>query len=76
MNKTLYNCYSDNCCGYCSLHMCSVTVKQLKKKECLKKQCHYLRKNESHDYWRQREWLKQKKKERKAKLQAYTECGI
>ena len=65
MTKTLYNCYSDKCCGYCKHHNCGVTVKQLKHKECLKKQCHHLIKNENHDYWRQRERVKQLRKERK-----------
>ena len=68
MQKTLYNCYSDNCCGYCKLHQCSITVKQLKKKECLKKQCWYLEKNEEHDYWRQRERTKELRKESKLAL--------
>lgn len=65
MNKTLYNTYSDNCCAYCKHHCCSMTVKQMKKKECLKKQCHYLVKNEEHDIWRQRDRMKEIRKERK-----------
>ena len=66
--KTLYHCYSDNCCAYCKLHSCGVTVKQLKQKECLKKQCWYLLKNEAHDYWRQRARTNQLRKERKLAL--------
>lgn len=68
MPKTLYNGYSDNCCAYCKLHHCSMTYKQLKKKECLKKQCFHLVKNEEHEIWHQRELIKQRKKERKAAL--------
>ena len=70
MKKTLYNCYSDNCCAYCKLHGCSMTVKQMKKKECLKKQCFHLQKNENHDIWRQRERMKEIRKERKLALAA------
>jgi hypothetical protein len=39
-----------------------MTVKQIKCKECLKKQCWYLRKNESHEWWKQREIMKKKRK--------------
>lgn len=65
MYKTLYNGYSNNCCAYCTLHQCSMTVKQMRKKECLKKQCYHLVKNESHAIWHQRECKKQQRKERK-----------
>lgn len=65
MKQTLYGCYSDNCCGYCKLHGCSMTVKQMKKKECLKKQCYHLKKNEDHPIWKQRERMKEIRKERK-----------
>ena len=70
MEKTLYNCYSDNCCAYCQRHQCAMTVKQMKCKDCLNKQCKYLIKKEGHYYWRQREFMKQKRKERKARLNA------
>ena len=53
-------------CAYCTHHHCYLTVKQARQHECLKKQCHYLKKNEEHDWWRQREAMKQKKKERKS----------
>lgn len=65
MQKTLYNNYSDNCCAYCKLHNCAMTAKQMKKKECLKKQCWHLEKNEDHPVWRQRERIKELRKERK-----------
>lgn len=63
--KILYNCYSDNCCAYCKLHGCYMTVKQMKKKECLKKQRYHLQKNEQHAVWKQRERMKEIRKERK-----------
>lgn len=68
MAKTLFNSYSENCCAFCKLHNCAITVKQLKHKECLLKQCWHLEKNEEHQYWRQREVMKQKRKARKLAL--------
>ena len=64
----LYNTQSKNVAAWCSYHHCHMTVKQMRCKECLKKQCHYLKKNEEHEYWRQREATKQKRKERKERL--------
>lgn len=52
-------------CAYCRHHGCYLTVKQTRQRECLKKQCHYLQKNEAHDWWRQREAAKQKRKAKK-----------
>ena len=69
MEKTLYNNYSDNCCAYCKLHKCSMTVKQMKRKECLKKQCWHLEKNEEHDYWRHKARMKEIRKERKQAIE-------
>lgn len=37
--------------AYCKLHKASITKKQLKIKDCVKKECHYLSKYE-HDYWK------------------------
>lgn len=68
MQKTLYNGHSDNCCAYCRLHNCAMTVKQMKKKECLKKQCRHLEKNEEHQIWQQRDRMKRIRKERKLML--------
>ena len=67
MEKTLYNGYSNNCCAYCKLHRCGMTVKQMKKKECLKKQCRHLLKNEEHPIWIQRLRIKELRKMRKNK---------
>ena len=44
-------------------HPCgSLPVKQMKRKGCLGKQCRHLQKNEQHEYWRQRELAKARKK--------------
>ena len=50
--------------GYCHYHKAALTVKTMKGHECLKKQCDALKKYEEHDFWRQHE---QKKERRKAK---------
>ena len=71
MKECLFNTYSNNCCAYCKLHKCSMTAKQMKKKECLKKQCWHLVKNEGHQYWLQREAIKKKRKSRKQAINNY-----
>lgn len=48
--------------GYCHRHHCYLSSTQLQRKECLKKQCNHLKKIE-HEFWRQRELKKIRKKE-------------
>lgn len=50
--------------GYCFYHKCHLTAKTLKKHRCLGKNCNYLKKHE-HQYWIEREMIKQQKKEHK-----------
>ena len=69
MKTCLYNTYSNNVAGWCNLHHCSLTVKQIKCKNCLGKSCWHLRKNEEHDWWRQREVVKQRRKMRKKEME-------
>lgn len=64
MHRTLNNTVAKSPCAYCRLHGCSLTVKQIKGKECLKKNCWHLVKYE-HEWWRQRELIKTKKKMKK-----------
>lgn len=71
MKQCLFNTCSNNCCAYCKLHHCYMTVKQMKAKGCLQKQCWHLIKNEDHQYWKQREAIKQKRKDRKQAIDAY-----
>jgi hypothetical protein len=52
-------------CGFCQYHHSYLTVKQMRCKNCLQKECRHLVKNENHQYWRQRELTKQKRKSRK-----------
>ena len=67
----MYKTYSDNVAGWCTYHHCNLTVKQIKCKNCLGKQCRYLRKNANHNWWRQREVVKQKRKDRKERVYSY-----
>lgn len=64
----LFGTCSDNVAGYCHLHRKGMTVKQIKYKECLKKQCNHFERNDIHDYWRYRETIKNKRKNRKDKI--------
>ena len=65
-HETLGGAYAKNPCAFCKLKQCSLTTKQIRAKQCLKKQCWHLVKYESHPWWTQREVIKQKKKEHKA----------
>lgn len=71
MKECLFNSCSNNCCAYCHLHKCSMTVKQMKAKNCLGKQCWHLEKNEQHQYWKQREVMKNKRMARKEAINNY-----
>jgi hypothetical protein len=71
MKECLFNTCSNNVVGYCRYHHASMTVKQMKCKNCLQKECRHLVKNEEHPYWRQRELTKQKRKNRKQKINEY-----
>ena len=70
MKDCLFNTQSDNIAAYCKYHHCYMTVKQIKRKNCLRKQCGHLVKNEAHPWWNQREATKKKRKERKEALRA------
>lgn len=61
LKKTLYGGESKNVCAYCKRKGCYMTVKQVKKKNCLKKECHHLDKKD-HEWWIQRALLKQKRR--------------
>lgn len=47
LEKTIYGGKPKNPVAYCALHNGSLTVKEMKKKGCLGKQCHHLRKMSS-----------------------------
>jgi hypothetical protein len=71
MKECLFHSYSNNVVAYCHYHACAMTTKQMKCKNCLNKQCRHLVKNEEHQYWRQREIVKQKRKQRKDMMNAF-----
>lgn len=71
MENCLFNSCSGNVVAYCKHHHCGMTVKQMKCKNCLGKNCWYLQKNEDHPYWKQKEIIKQKRKDRKQKIENY-----
>ena len=63
-HKTLYGTVARSPCAYCKKHNCALTWKQIKTRECLKKQCWYLKKYD-HEVWKQRDLMKQRKKANK-----------
>ena len=52
MEKTMFNGETNNWCAYCMRHHCAMTFRQMRRKECLLKQCKYLEKREEHQVWR------------------------
>lgn len=66
--ECLYGTHSNNICAVCKLHDTGVTVKQMRQKQCLSKQCRHLQKVETHEYWSQRERTKAKRKNRKIEI--------
>ena len=71
--ECLFNSHSSNIVAYCKYHSAGITVKQMKCKNCLGKQCRHLIKNEKHDYWRQREQKKKYRQNRKQAINEYIE---
>lgn len=71
MEACLYNTRSDNVVARCKYHHCGMTVRQMKCKNCLGKNCWHFEKNEKHPYWKQREVMKQKRKNRKNAINEY-----
>lgn len=52
--------------GYCHYHCAAMTVKTMKRHECLKKQCNSFERQQTHDFWRQHEQRKEWRKANKA----------
>lgn len=68
--NTLYGSHvnADKVCAYCYKHKCSLTVRQLRQKKCLWKQCARLKKYPEHPFWEQREQRKKLRKQRKERM--------
>jgi len=71
--EVLYGTCSENCAGYCKLHHVGLTVKQIKNKDCLAKNCWHMQKNENHEWWQQRERMKTKRNARKERIRMMAE---
>lgn len=65
MSRSIFGHELKNPAAYCKYHKGSLSVKQIKAKRCLQKQCRHLLKNEEHTYWQYREEVKKIKKERR-----------
>lgn len=63
--KTLYNTMANSPCGHCKKKKCDLTVRQVKMKKCLGKKCWHFKKYPEHEWWKQRERAKAKKKANK-----------
>lgn len=63
--------------GYCCYknHQGYVSQNILKEKQCLRKECACLIKNENHPYWKERERIKALKKAKKQEHYTYTAGG-
>ena len=52
-----------NPAGYCYYHKTGLSVKQIKRKQCIQKQCNRFKKLD-HDWWAYRKYIKEKRKEK------------
>ena len=59
--------------AWCKLHRCCLTPNQIKLKGCLVKQCRHLLKYLSHQYWKDRERIKELRKKRKENIKTKLE---
>ena len=66
--EVLYGTHSENCAGYCKKHSCGMTVKQIRNRNCLVKNCWHLQKNEDHEWWEQTKRAKNMRNARKEKI--------
>lgn len=55
----------ENVVAYCVYHKSTLSLRQMKAKKCLAKDCKCLKRTESHPYWAEREAIKLKRKEKK-----------
>ena len=66
--------------GWCNhnKHRGKLSVRLMKQHKCLGKNCPFFKKNEEHQYWQEREHIKQSKKDKKreARLLEYMETEI
>lgn len=70
MTKTIYGGKPKNPVAYCAFHHGTLTVKEMKKRGCLGKECYHLQRNEQHEYWNQRAIQKARKSGTKSEISA------
>lgn len=72
--NTLYgtSAKKEKICAYCKWHRKNMTVRQVHKKDCLRKQCKYLKKLE-HQWWIDREKKKELRQKRKEYINTFFE---
>ena len=58
-----------NTVAYCRRHKKSMTVKVMKRRNCLGYGCNYLIKHPEHPFWQEQEERKEKRRERKRRLE-------
>lgn len=69
--RCMYGAVTENPCAFCWHHKRYLTVKQMKRHECLARNCDALRKLENHTYWKQRNAIKARREIRKQRINAY-----
>lgn len=55
--------------AYCRKHRKAMTVRVLRKRNCLGRQCHWLVKHPEHPFWSEQAERKEKRRERKRRLE-------
>lgn len=55
----------ENIIGYCTLHKCCMSKKQMQNRKCLEKNCTRFSRRETHPYWQGREKKKELRRQRK-----------
>lgn len=55
----------ENIIGYCTLHKCCMSKKQMQNRKCLEKKCTRFSKRNEHPYWKGKEEKKALRKQRK-----------
>lgn len=58
----------ENIIGYCTLHKCCMSKKQMLNRKCLEKQCRRFNPRKEHPYWKGKEEKKALRKQRKEAL--------
>lgn len=55
----------EHCIGFCHLHKCNLSARQMRNRKCLQKQCARLQRYEDHPYWQKRKEIRELRNERR-----------